>query len=163
MDRSNQSILKENNPEYSLEGLMLKLKFQYSGHLMQRADSLEKTLMLGKILRPWQEIYKIPCKTKKVRKCSGKESICQCRRHRRCRFNPWVQKSPWRSKQQPTPVLLAGKFHGQRILVDCSPRVHKESGTTELLSARAAHTYEEKKGKETDPMMRVCQSNKRTN
>ena len=46
---SNQSILKEINPEYSLEGLMLKLKLQYSGHLMQRADSLEKTLMLGKI------------------------------------------------------------------------------------------------------------------
>ena len=47
--RSNQSILKEINPEYSLEGLMLKLKFQYFGHLMQRADSLEKTLILGGI------------------------------------------------------------------------------------------------------------------
>ena len=47
--RSNQSILKEISPEYSLEGLMLKLKLQYSGHLMQRTDSLEKTLMLGKI------------------------------------------------------------------------------------------------------------------
>ena len=47
--RSNQSILKEINPEYSLEGLMLKLKFQYFGHLMQRANSLKKTLMLGKI------------------------------------------------------------------------------------------------------------------
>ena len=46
--RSNQSILREINPEYSLEGLMLKLKFQYFGHLMQRADLLEKTLMLGK-------------------------------------------------------------------------------------------------------------------
>ena len=46
--RSNQSILKEINPEYSLEGLMLKLKFQYFGHLMPRADLLEKTLMLGK-------------------------------------------------------------------------------------------------------------------
>ena len=46
--RSNQSILKEINPEYSLEGLMLKLKFQYFVHLMQRADTLEKTLMLGK-------------------------------------------------------------------------------------------------------------------
>ena len=46
--RSKQSILKEINPEYSLEGLMLKLKFQYSGHLMQRANSLEKTPMLGK-------------------------------------------------------------------------------------------------------------------
>ena len=47
--RSNQSILKEISPEYSLVGLMLKLKLQYFGHLMQRADSLEKTLMLGKI------------------------------------------------------------------------------------------------------------------
>ena len=47
--RSNQAILKEINPEYSLEGLMLKLKLQYLGHLMQRAHSLEKTLMLGKI------------------------------------------------------------------------------------------------------------------
>ena len=47
--RSNQSILKEISSEYSLEGLMLKLKLQYSGHLMQRTDSLEKTLMLGKI------------------------------------------------------------------------------------------------------------------
>ena len=47
--RSNQSILKEINPEYLLEGLMLKLKLQYFGHLIQRTDSLEKTLMLGKI------------------------------------------------------------------------------------------------------------------
>ena len=47
--RSNQSILKELSPEYSLEGLMLKLKLQYFGHLIQRTKSLEKTLMLGKI------------------------------------------------------------------------------------------------------------------
>ena len=47
--KSNQSIPKEINPEYALEGLRLKLKFQYFGHLMGRADSLEKTLMLGKI------------------------------------------------------------------------------------------------------------------
>ena len=47
--RSNQSILREISPEYPLEGLMLKLKLQYFGHLMQRTDSLEKTLMLGKI------------------------------------------------------------------------------------------------------------------
>ena len=56
--KSNHSILKEINPEYSLEGLMLKLKLQYSGHLMWRADSLERTLMLGKIedrrRRGWQ-------------------------------------------------------------------------------------------------------------
>ena len=49
MASSNQSILKEINPEYSLEGLMLKLKLQYLGHLMQRADSLEKTVILAEI------------------------------------------------------------------------------------------------------------------
>ena len=58
--RWNQSILKEISPEYSLEGLMLKLKLQYFGHLMRRADSLEKTLMLGKIegrrTRGWQRM-----------------------------------------------------------------------------------------------------------
>ena len=58
--RSNQSILKENSPEYSLEGLMLKLKLQYFGHLMRRSDSLEKTLMQGKIegkrRRGWQKM-----------------------------------------------------------------------------------------------------------
>ena len=58
--RSNHSILKEISPEYSLEGLMLKLKLQYFGHLMQRTDSLEKTLMLGKIKgmrrRGWQRV-----------------------------------------------------------------------------------------------------------
>ena len=58
--RSNQSILKEINPEYSLEGLILKLKLQYFDHLTQRADSLEKTLMVGKIegkkSRGWQRM-----------------------------------------------------------------------------------------------------------
>ena len=58
--RSNQSILEEINPEYSSEGLMLKLKLQYFGHLMQGTDSLEKTLMLGKIegrrRRGWQRM-----------------------------------------------------------------------------------------------------------
>ena len=57
---ANYSILKEINPEYSLEGLMLKLKLQYFGHLMRRTDSLEKTLMLGKIegrrRRGWQRL-----------------------------------------------------------------------------------------------------------
>ena len=52
--RSNQSILREISPEYSLEGLMLKLKLQYFGHLMQRTDSLEKTLKLGKIEGRWR-------------------------------------------------------------------------------------------------------------
>ena len=61
--RSNQSILKEISPEYSLEGLMLKLKFQYFGHMMRRARSLEKLLMLGKIegrrKRGWQRMRRL--------------------------------------------------------------------------------------------------------
>ena len=52
--KSNQLILKEINPEYSLEGLILKLKLQYFGHLMERTNSLEKTLMLGKIEGKWR-------------------------------------------------------------------------------------------------------------
>ena len=62
--RSNQSILKEISPEYSLEGLMLKLKCQYFDHLMQRANSLEKTLMLGKIdgKRRKGKIYATECR-----------------------------------------------------------------------------------------------------
>ena len=63
--RSNQSILNEINPEYSLEVLTLKLKLQYFGHLMQRADSLEKTLMLGKIegqrRKGWQRVRWLDC------------------------------------------------------------------------------------------------------
>ena len=54
-----------------------------------------------------------------LRWLSGKESACQYRRHRRGRFNPWVRKIPWSRKQQPTPVLLPEKFHGQRSLVGC--------------------------------------------
>jgi len=57
---------------------------------------------------------------------SGKKSTCQCRRQRRCGFNPWVGKSPWRRKWQPAPVFLPGKFHGQRSLVGYSPWGYKE-------------------------------------
>ena len=53
-DQTNQSILKEKNPEYSLEGLVLKLMLQYFGHLMRRADSLEKILILGKTESKWR-------------------------------------------------------------------------------------------------------------
>ena len=62
---------------------------------------------------------------------SGKESACQCRRHKRGRFNPWVGKIPWRRKWQPTPVFLLRESHGQRTLVGYSPRGHKESDMTE--------------------------------
>ena len=59
------------------------------------------------------------------RQFSGKESTCQCRK---CRFNPWVEKSPWRRKWQPTPVSLPGESHGLRRLVGYSPRDHKRIG-----------------------------------
>ena len=62
---------------------------------------------------------------------SGKESTCQCRRHQRRGFNPWVRKIPWRRKWQPTPVFLHEKSHGQRSLVGYSPWGHKELDTVE--------------------------------
>ena len=65
-----------------------------------------------------------------LRWLSGKESACQCRR---CRFEPWVGKIPWSRELQPTPVLLPGEFHGQRILVGCSSQGHKESDMTEVI------------------------------
>ena len=52
---------------------------------------------------------------------SGKELICQSRRHQRCRFNPWVGKIPWRRKWYPTPIFLLGESHGQKSLADYSP------------------------------------------
>ena len=69
---------------------------------------------------------------------SGKESTCQCRRHKRLRFNPWVRKFPWRRKWQPTPVSLPGKFHGHRSLVGYRPWGCKESDTIEQVNT---HKY----------------------
>ena len=61
---------------------------------------------------------------------SGKESTCQCRRHKRYGFDPQVGKTPWSSKWYPTPVFLPGKFHGQRSLVGYSPWGCKELDMT---------------------------------
>ena len=74
---------------------------------------------------------------------SGKESGCQCSRHKRCRYDPWVGKIPWKRKWQHTPVFLPGEFHGQRSQVGCSPWGHKELDTTEQLTLthRHAHTH----------------------
>ena len=62
--------------------------------------------------------------------CSSKEPTCQCRRHKRCRFDPWVRKIPWRRKWQSTPVFLPGKFHRQRSLAGYSLWGCKESDAT---------------------------------
>ena len=69
---------------------------------------------------PWM-VWELP------RWLCGKESACQCRRHKRCRFDPWVRKIPQSRKWQPTPVFLPGKLHGQRSLVCYSLWGHKES------------------------------------
>ena len=72
---------------------------------------------------------------------SGKESTCQARRCRRCGFNPWVRKIPWRRKWQPTPVFLPGKFHGQRSLTDYSPWDCKESDMAKQLNTHTQGQY----------------------
>ena len=97
----NQSILKEISPEYSLEGLMLKLKFQYFGHLMRRTDSLEKTLML--------------------RKTEGRR-----RRGREDEMVVWHHQLNGHEFEQAPRV-----GDGQGSLACCSPQGHKESDTTE--------------------------------
>ena len=102
--RSNQSILKEINPEYSLEGLILKLKLQYFGHLMQRADLLEKTLMLGKI------------EGRRTRDNRGQD----------------VGWSNWFNEHEFKQAL--GDGEGQGSLACCSPRSHQESDATEQLN-----------------------------
>ena len=101
---SNQSILKEMSPEYSLEGLMLKLKLQYFGHLMRRADSLEKTLMLGKV-------------EGRRRRVTEDEIV------------GWHHQLNGHEFEQ-----ALGVGDGQGSLVCCSPWSHKEADTTELLN-----------------------------
>ena len=101
--RSNQSVLKEVNPEYSLEGLMLKLKFQYFGYLMRTTNSLEKTLILGKI--------------------EGKRR----RGQQRMRWFDGIIDS------LDTSLSKLGDREGQGSLVYCSPWCYKESDMTKRL------------------------------
>ena len=70
---------------------------------------------------------------------NGEESACQCRRHKRCRFDPWVGKIPWRRKWQPALVVLHGKLCGQRSLVGCSPWIAKT--WTQLSNWAYTHTH----------------------
>ena len=71
---------------------------------------------------------------------SSKEPICQCRRHKRLQFDPWVRKIPWRRAWQPIPVFLPGESHGQRRLADYSPQGRKESDTTD--ATQHARTFQ---------------------
>ena len=132
--KSNQSILKEINPDYSLEGLMLKLKLQYFGHLMQRADSFERTLMMGKIegrrRRGWQRMrwldgitnsMDMKVKVKVARSCLT--------------LRPHGPYSPWNSPAQNTGVgslsLLQGNLPNPGI-EPRSPTLQADSLPTEL-------------------------------
>ena len=105
--RSNQSILKEISSEYSLEELMLKLKLQYFGHLMRRTDSLEKTLILGKI---------------------------ECRRRRGQQRVRWLDGILDSMNLSLTPDFSPGVDDGQGSLVCCTLWGHKESDMTESLN-----------------------------
>ena len=98
--RSEQSILKEINPEYSLEGLILRLKLQYFGHLMRRADSLEKTLMLGKN---------------------------KAKRRRERQIMRWLDTI---TDSMDINLRKLRETVEERSLACCSPRGHKESDTT---------------------------------
>ena len=185
--RSNRSILKEFSPGCSLERLMLKLKLQYFGHLMWHADSLDKTLMLGKIegrrRKGWQKMRWLAGITDQWtwvwvnnRSCwrtgrpavlrfmgsqrvghdwvteltdwlcfpggtVAKESACQCRRCKRCRFSPCIGigKIAWGRKWQPTPVFLPGESHGQRSLAGYCPQGHKQLDKTEVTECVHVH------------------------
>ena len=81
--------------------------------------------------------YKVPNVRSFPGGTSGKEPACQCRRHKRCKFNPWVGKIPWRRAWQPTPVFLPGKSHGQRSLVG----PHRVSKSRTRLKRLSTHTH----------------------
>ena len=86
------------------------------------------------LLRPLYKLFfKILANGRRLsRWFSGKGSTHQCRRRKRCRFNPWARKIPWRMKWQPTPSILAGKFHGQRSRAGYNPWGHRADMTERL-------------------------------
>ena len=91
---------------------------------------------------------------------SGKESASQCRKHKRCRLNPWVGKIPWTRKWLHTAVFLPGKPHGQRSLVGYSPWGHKELDISERLRAQTAHNkirWNQRKRKPKSIFVFVCE------
>ena len=162
--RSNQSILKEISPEYSLEGLMWKLKLQYFGHLMWRADSLENTLILGKIegkkrrgqqRRRWLESItdSKDMNLIKLWEIMEDRGTCSAAVHGVAKRRPWLSNWQqqlytyiyiyillfamlWRKAWQPTPVFLPGESSWiEEPPPGYSPWGLKESDMTERLSS----------------------------
>ena len=88
----------------------------------------------GDLFAPWLHIWWLWLTMGFSRRHGSKESTCQYRRSKTCRFSPWVGKIPWRREWQPTPVFLPGKFHGESSLAGYNPWGHKELDTTEWLS-----------------------------
>ena len=144
--RSKQSILKEINPEYSLEGLMLKLKHQYFGYLMRRTDSLEKTLMMGKIegrrrrgrqrTRWLNDITdSMDMSLSRLEEIVGASLVAQMVKNLPAMQETHVLfldgEDPLEKEWQPTPVFLPRKLHGQRSLMGYSPWGHKMSEMAE--------------------------------
>ena len=108
--------------------------------LLTKYVTLDKYLEIFRSQLPYQKKEDIGI-NRGIRWHRVKESACQCRRCKRCRFDPWVGKIPRSRKWKLTPVLLPGKFHGQRSPVDYSPWDRKESDMTERLSTHT-HTQE---------------------
>ena len=116
-DRTSLQGLYQQEPMYHICGTLASMARAYQ----EKGD--QELLWWGRWWLPHHAAYM---------GASGKKPVCQCRRHKRRRFNSWVRKTPWRRKWQPTQVLLPGKSHGQRSLVGYSPEGRKQSDMTEV-------------------------------
>ena len=115
-------------------------KIHFELHKSTYTDFFNKHILHNPQLAECMDVKGFPGGT------GGKEPACQCRRHKTCRFDPWIGKIPWRRKWQPTPIFLPGESHGQRSLVGYSPWGHKELDTTERLSTHAYTSQSESAG-----------------
>ena len=112
--------------------ILLPTKYKYIVHVSLNTVEFDKLQnLIGLIVFIKFDIFFFSPKMGFLGGTSGKEPVCQCRRHKRCGFDPWVSKIPWSRKWQPTSVFLSGKVHGQRRLAGCSLSGCKELGRTE--------------------------------